>query len=374
MPNHDPSGRAVADAAAAPSRLTLVAAFAAVYLVWGSTYLAIRYAIETLPPFLMAGTRFLVAGSLLYGWSRLRGAARPARLQWQATAVVGALLLLGGNGGVVWAEQWVPSGVAAVLVATVPFWMVLLEWRGGGERPGAGVVAGLLLGFAGLVLLVGPGEWAGGGGVHPGGAAALMLGTFAWAAGSIYARRAPLPNSPLLTTGMEMLAGGGLLLLAGLLTGEAARLELAAVSPRSALGLAYLITFGSLIGFTAYIWLLRHTTAAKASTYAYVNPVVAVLLGWALAGEPLSARVLLAVAIILGAVAVITTARARLARPRAAAPATGCRLPATGNSSPHPPAPSPAGGRGGERQEAGAVPPLPDLGEGVASEARASRG
>lgn len=302
--------------AAGPPRAAVLAAFAAVYLIWGSTYLAILFAIETLPPFLMAATRFLVAGALLYGWMRWRGAERPDARQWRAAVVVGGLLLFGGNGLVVWAEQWVPSGVAALLVATVPFWMVMLEWaRPGGARPGAGVLLGLLLGFGGIALLIGPGEWAGGG-VHLPGALALLLASFSWATGSIYSRGAPLPASPLLATSMQMLAGGGLLLAAGTLLGEWGRVELGAVSVRSAAALLYLIVFGSLVGFSAYVWLLRVSTPARVSTYAYVNPVVAVLLGWALAGEALTARVVVAVAVIVGAVAVITTRRAR---PRVAA-------------------------------------------------------
>jgi drug/metabolite transporter (DMT)-like permease len=246
---------------------------------------------------------------------RLRGTPRPTRVEWRSTAIVGAALLAGGNGGVVWAEQYVPSGVAALLVATVPFWMVLLEWlRPGGERPTGGVVAGLVLGFVGLMLLVGPGEWAGGG-VNLLGAGALMLATLAWASGSIYSRGARLPAAPLLTTGMEMLAGGALLTLMGLATGEWATIDVGAVTGRSLAALGYLIVFGSLVGFTAYVWLLGVAAPAKVSTYAYVNPVVAVLLGWALAGEPLTARVVVAVAVILGAVAVITLARSRTAAP-----------------------------------------------------------
>lgn len=291
----------------------MVAAFAAVYLIWGSTYLAIRYAIETLPPFGMAGVRFVIAGALLYGWLRLRGVAAPTRPQWRTAAIIGALLLLGGNGAVVWAEQRIPSGVAALLVAGVPIWMVVLEWlRPGGTRPGRWVVGGLVLGSAGLVLLVGPGEVLGGGHIDPLGALAVVGGSFAWAVGSVYSRSAQLPDSPLLATGMEMLTGGAFLLLAGVATGET--VDFGAVSTRSLLALLYLIGFGSLVAFTAYIWLLRATTPAKASTYAYVNPVVAVGLGWALAGEPLTARIAVAAAIIVGAVALITTRRGQPTR------------------------------------------------------------
>ncbi len=295
-----------------PSRVNILIAFAAVYLIWGSTYLAIRFAIETIPPFLMAGFRFAVAGAVLYGGARLAGAKRPSRIHWGTTTVIGGLLISVGNGAVVWAEQRVPSGLASLLVATVPIWMVLLDWsRRDGRRPSFWVMTGLGLGFAGLALLVGPEGLSGDGRIDPVGAAVLLSGSIAWAVGSLYSLRAPLPDSRLLATAMEMLTGGGLMFLAGLLTGEGTGFQLSAVSLRSAASLVYLIIFGSLVGFTAYIWLLNATTPARASTYAYVNPVVAVFLGWLLAGEPLSMRTVLAAAVIVSAVAVITTDRAR---------------------------------------------------------------
>ena len=291
-----------------PKALKIGLALAAVYVIWGSTYLAIRFAIETLPPFWMAGVRFLVSGLLLYGWARWRGAPRPSRVHWGSAALIGGLLLMGGNGAVVWAEQRLDSGAAALLVSTVPLWMVLFEWlRKGGTRPTLGVVAGLALGFAGLVMLVKPG----GGGFNGAGVAVLLLGCMSWAWGSLRSRHVPLPESPILTTGMEMLAGGALLMVLGLLTGEAGRLDLAGASLKSVLALGYLTTFGSLVGFTAYIWLLRVTSPALVSTYAYVNPVVAVLLGWAFAGEPLTAGMLVAAAVILTGVALITVFRNR---------------------------------------------------------------
>ena len=290
------------------SRGRLLLAFAAVYLVWGSTYLAIRVGIETIPPLLMAGARFLVSGALLYGFARLRGSARPTRLSWRGSAIVGALLLLGGNGGVVLGERTVPSGVAALLVATVPVSMVVLDWLWhGAARPGPRTIAGLLLGLAGIGLLVGPGSF-GGGGIDPTGAAILLVGSLSWAVGSIYSRQAGLPRDAMLATGMEMLCGGSLLLLAGALHGELGALHPRAISGASALGLLYLVSFGSLVGFTAYIWLLEHAPAARVSTYAYVNPVVAVVLGWAVLGEALTLRMYLAAAVIVGAVVLITTA------------------------------------------------------------------
>ena len=286
----------------------MAAAFAAVYLVWGSTYLAILFAIETLPPFLMAGARFLVSGAALYAWARARGAPRPTRANWRATAVVGAFLLVGGNGGVTWAEQRVPSGLAALLVATVPLWMVLLDWwRGGGGRPTGRTWAGIAVGFLGLGILVGPAELLGGGAADPLGAGVLVLASVLWAVGSVYSGRAALPDSPLQATGMEMLAGGAMLAVLGSAAGEWGRLDPGAVSPRSLLALAYLIVFGAGVGFTAYIWLLRHVEVAKVSTYAYVNPVVAVFLGWLLAGEQVTARTLAAAAVIVVAVAFITS-------------------------------------------------------------------
>lgn len=289
--------------------LQVALALAAVYVIWGSTYLAMAIAIETLPPFWMAGARHAVAGAILYLFARSRGAARPSRVHWRSAAVIGGLLLLGGNGGVVWAEQRVDSGIAALLVSTVPLWMVLLEaLRRGGSRPTGRVVLGLALGFAGLIVLVRP---TGGGGIDLIGAAALLIASLSWAWGSLQSRRVQLPESPLLATAMEMLAGGGLLLLAGLVSGEASRLDLAAVSLRSGLALGYLIAFGSLIGFTAYIWLLRVASPVLASTYAYVNPIVAVFLGWLVLSEPLTPQTLIAAPVIVAGVILITTARAR---------------------------------------------------------------
>jgi drug/metabolite transporter (DMT)-like permease len=295
----------------APARWRVITALGAVYVVWGSTYLAIRFAIETLPPFLMAGTRFLVAGALLYAWSRRRGTPRPTRGQWRAAVIVGGLLLTCGNGGIVYAERLAPSGVVALLVGTVPLWMALLDWlRPGGVRPTLGVVIGLICGFVGIVLLVSPSQL-GGGGVNPFGVGVVLVAAVGWAAGSLYSRSGRLPTAPLMSTAVEMLAGGALLIVVGTLTGEWSHLRLSAVSPRSALGLVYLITFGSLVGFTAYIWLLRTVSASLASTYAYVNPVVAVFLGWAFDAEPLTVRTLLAAAVIVGGVVVISTFQVR---------------------------------------------------------------
>jgi drug/metabolite transporter (DMT)-like permease len=265
----------------------------------------------------MAGARFLVAGALLYGWQRLRGDPAPARVEWRSAAIVGALLLIGGNGAVTWAEQRVPSGIAALLVGSAPLWMALMDGlRPGGQRPTGLAALGILVGFAGIALLVGPAGWGGGlgqetgpGGIDPAGAAALAFAAFSWAAGSLYSRGARLPASPLLGTGMEMLAGGAGLAVLGTLSGEWGRLDLAGISTRSLLGLAYLVVFGSLVGFVAYTWLLRNAPTTLVSTYAYVNPLVAIFVGNWLAREPLTGRILLAAAIIVSSVALITLKR-----------------------------------------------------------------
>jgi len=297
----------------------LIAAFASIYLIWGSTYLAIRIAIETLPPFLMAATRFLVAGAILwaYVWwiaRRVEPSRRPViqPRHWRSTALVGGLLLLGGNGGVVWAEQHVSSGLTAVMVAAVPIWMTLIEWlRPGGSRPSKGIVSGLTIGFIGIVLLVSSRGAVSHGAVTPTGASVLVLACLAWSIGSILSKHIAMPESPLAATAMQMLCGGGLLLVPAAIAGDFRSLSLAEVSPRSLAALAYLIVFGSLVAFSAYVWLLKVAAPARVGTYAYVNPVVAVLLGWGLANEPVTPRTLTAAGTILSGVAIITTLRGR---------------------------------------------------------------
>ena len=289
-----------------PKRAKLVAAFAAVYVLWGSTYLAIRFGVETLPPFLMAGTRHLTAGLLLFAWTRIRGEPRPDRGNWRTAFFVGGLMLLGGNGLVTWAEKRVPSGLAALIVASVPLWMALIDGVQKRVRPRLPVVVGLLAGLGGLLMLVAPGRFAGNGRPDLLGAGALLLAALCWTTGSLYSRHhARLPQSVLTSTAMQMIGGGTLLWLVGLAAGEGARLDLQAVSARSLLSLAYLIVFGSLVAFSAYVWLLRVTTPARVSTYAYVNPVVAVFLGWAFAGEAVTLRIALATIAIVGSVALI---------------------------------------------------------------------
>ncbi len=298
------------------SRAPLIAAFAAVYLIWGSTYLAIRFAIETMPPFTMAGVRFIVAGGGLYAWLRLRRVGRPKPIHWRTAFIVGGLMLLGGNGGVVWAELSVPSGLAALVVATVPLWMVLLVWLSGRGRPSVGVVVGLVVGFGGVAWLIGPERIAGGERIEPIGALVLVSAALAWAMGSLYFREAPHHASQPLATAMSMLAGGALLLALAGATGEYARIDLSGVSRKSWIAFWYLVLFGALVGLSAYLWLMRTTTPARAATYAYVNPVVAVVLGWLLAGEPLNPRVMIAAGVIVGAVALIVTGPGGVSRNR----------------------------------------------------------
>jgi len=297
-------------------RWRIALAFLSIYAIWGSTYLAIRFAVETFPPFLMAAIRFLIAGGALYAWMRLKGAPRPTRANWKAATIVGGLLLLGGNGGVVKAEQVFPSGLTAVLITTVPIWMALVELlRKDRIVPTLHVVLGLVLGFGGVVLLVGPGNLVGSGGLNPLWIGVLILASLSWAIGSVYSRKALLPKTPLLGSGMEMLAGGALLLVASLISLEWVGFQPSNLSVLSLVSFIYLIVFGSLIGFSSYVWLLTKTTTARVSTYAYVNPVVAVFLGYFLAGEQLTLRTLLASSVIVIAVVVITTFKSRRAVP-----------------------------------------------------------
>ncbi len=293
-------------------RPAVLLAFAAVYVLWGSTYLAIRVAIETLPPFLMAGTRFLAAGAVLFIWARLRGAAAPTARQWLAAVLAGGLMLGVGNGGVVWAEQSVPSGLAAVLVATVPVWVALADWlRPGGVRPTVPALVGLVLGLAGVAWLAGPGMRGGADG-STAGAVALILASVSWSVGSVYARHAPKPPSPLMGAAAQMFGGGCFLSLGGLLAGEVGRFDPGRVTAASLLAVGYLFVFGSLVAYTAFSWLLRQVRPTLVATYAFVNPVVAVFLGWALAGERLPAEALLAGgAVVLSVALVVVGSRGR---------------------------------------------------------------
>jgi len=306
------SGGLGPDAPAGSSKtgLSVWVALGLVYVVWGSTYLAIKEAIATIPPLLMAATRFLAAGAILFAVaSRKRNAGGDPLgwRQWRATAIVGIALLVGGNGGVVLAEQRLPSGVVALIVATVPLWMAVIDRMVSGQRLPSKAVAGLLLGFAGLALLVLQGGRSGR--IDGLGAAIVVGAAFCWAAGSVYARRAPLPSRPLVGAAMEMLVAGAVLMLLGAARGEFGALHPSRISPSSLVGLGYLVVFGSIVAYSAYAWLLRNAPLSLASTYAYVNPVVALFLGWIFLSEPVTARSLWAAAVIVVAVALIVRAR-----------------------------------------------------------------
>lgn len=289
----------------------VLAAFAAIYLIWGSTYLGIRFAIETIPPFILSASRFSLAGLIMLVAARVRRAPDVTLPQFRTAAIVGSLLML-GNSLVGVAERRIPSGIAALLVAMTPLFMVLLEWaRPGGRRPTLLVGVGLLIGLTGVATLVGPASFGGGARIDLVGAGTVILGSLAWSVGSIYSRHAPRPQSAVMMTAIQMLVGGVFVGVVGIMIGELATFHMAAVSARSFAAWVYLLIVGSLIGFTAFVFLLRVSTAARVATYAYVNPVVAVILGWLFANEAISARMLVAAAIIVGGVALITIAEGR---------------------------------------------------------------
>jgi drug/metabolite transporter (DMT)-like permease len=289
-----------------PQRALVFWSFAAIYVIWGSTYLAIRVMVSSMPPLLAGGCRFLCAGSLMYGWARWRGVPAPSRRLWWPAFLLGSLFFLVGNGGVSWAETRIQSGLTALLAATSPLFTVVFESkRDGWRRPSVRVLVGIAAGLCGVALLVAPGEIIGGGHADLLGAAAITAAALAWACGSVLSHAVPLHPSPVLSTGMKMLAGGVLLVAAGLLLGEGSQVSREMFTTRAMLAWGYLVVFGSIIGFSAFTYLLRVTTPEKVSTSSYVNPLVAVALGWAILGETVSPRTLLAAAIIIGGVVLI---------------------------------------------------------------------
>jgi drug/metabolite transporter (DMT)-like permease len=301
-------------ARAAPSQGSLILAFAAIYLIWGSTYLGIRVAVETMPPFLMAGMRFAVSGLLIFSVLKLRGAEWPTAQQWRDQVLVGVFLLLGGNGVVSWAEQRTPSGITSLILGASPLIMVILDWvRPGGRRPTVILMVGVMVGIAGVALLIGPGGIPQGYRPHAADVAALFLASVSWWIGSLYSKHSKAGTPLIMASAMQMLSGSASMLLTGWMLGEGSRLRFAAVSPHSWLAFAYLVVAGSIIAYPVYVWLLEHSTPAKVSTYAYVNPVVAVILGRAILGEPMNLRMAFAAAIIIGAVAIITIGKTRIA-------------------------------------------------------------
>lgn len=297
MPGHDPS-----------QRIRLLVAFFLIYFIWGSTYLAIRYAVETLPPFLMAGTRFFTAGLLMYGFLRLRGAANPSGMQWLQLGIVGVFMFLCGNGFVVWAEQYITSGLAALLVALLPLWLMLFDWLWAqGPRPTRSALCGIALGIAGTVLLLDPGSIAGSD-IYLPGALMVLLASLCWAFGSIYSKKFRHPPSIFMSAACQMLGGGAALLLTALALGETADFTWQAVSGVSLGAFLYLMVFGSMVAISAYVWLLQNASAASISTYAFVNPAVAIFLGWLVAGETLTPHILGGAGIILAGVVLVIRA------------------------------------------------------------------
>src|SRR6266480_6538410 len=322
------SGERIADCHCfmpAPTKFSIIVAFAALYLIWGSTYLGIRFAIETIPPFLMAGTRFLMAGVIMYAIAWSQGIGKSNWMNWRTSLIIGACLLLGGNGGVTMSEKYIDSGLAALIVAVVPIYIVVLGWATGmTPKPMPILWLGLVGGFIGVGILLAPAlRFSSNNGRHPAiGMSILLVSSFIWSAGSLYSRTAKHAASPFLTAAQQMLCGGLLLLLAGIVTGEVRRFHPGSVSILSLASFIYLVIIGAVIGYTAYIWLLRHCEPAKVATYAYVNPIVAVLLGAAFAGETITMRVLIAAALIIGSVAIVITAQQLKARAEPAISAT----------------------------------------------------
>jgi len=288
------------------SSFAIAVAFTSICLIWGSTYLAIRYAVETIPPLLMMGIRHLTAGGLLYSWARFRGTTAPLRVHWKSAAITGAFLFLGSHGSLAWAEQRVPSGLAALLSATLPLWIVVLARIKGERNLSWQIIAGIVVGFLGVGILIGPSAFEANSSLSLLAAVGVLFGSFCWACGTIYSQHAELPSSSMLSSAMQMVCGGAVLLLIGLVSGEAGRLHLSAMSAKSTLSLAYLTVFGSIIAFTAFTWLHKVASPTQNSTYAYVNPVVAVFLGWLLAREAIGGRTLLATVAIIASVALVS--------------------------------------------------------------------
>ncbi len=291
-----------------PNKIKLLLAFGAIYFVWGSTFLAIRFAVRSLPPLLTMGTRHLTAGSLLLAWLAARGSLRLERRLWLPAFFAGACCFLGCHGLLAWAEVRLDSGLAALLSSTLPIWMVLMApLRGQESELNPRVLSGIALGFAGVAVLI-PMDFSG---PHPEGlrALAILAAEILWAVGAIYSRGVPMKGSASTFAGMQMVSGGLLLWVVGLAFGEGSRLHFGVFTLRSMLSLAFLIVFGSLLTFTAYVWLLQVSSPAIVSTHSYVNPVVAVLLGWVLAGEAITWRTALGTAVILGSVALVSVRR-----------------------------------------------------------------
>lgn len=312
----------------APSTLAFVLAFAAVYLIWGSTYLAIKLAVDSIPPFLMLSTRFGAAGLILYSYMRLTGTPRPSVREWKSALLVGGLMLAGGTGTLGWSEQFVPSGLAALLVSTAPLWMVLLDWLWKkNERPKALTLFGIAIGFVGVIVLIDPAGVLSTNEIDYFAATLIVVGAFSWSLGSLKSRDADLPSNPFLAASMQMTSGGLVLGIIGIFMGEVGQFDASTITGQSVMAWTYLCLIGSFIPFIAYIWLMRNTTPARVSTYAFVNPIVAVLLGWAIANEPVTINIIVAIVLLVGAVVLITQqGRRPILRRRPTPPTLACDL------------------------------------------------
>jgi drug/metabolite transporter (DMT)-like permease len=314
-----------------PSTWLVIAAFAAIYVIWGSTYLAIRFAIESIPSFMMAGVRFMLAGGLLYLLARRSGASHPSLVHWRGGAIQGGLMFLIANGAIVKAEHVVPSGVTALIIATVPLWVAVLGWLFFREgRPDFRLTVGLAIGMAGIALLVVPGDFLSGTHIDMGGTLLLLLSAFAWASGTLASRRLPAPSTPLMGAALNMLTGGAMLLVLSIVSGEFATFTPSTVTAQSLGAFVYLVLFGSVVAFGSYMYLLSVVAPSRVATYAYVNPVIAVFLGWSLGEEDLTVRTLVGAVVIVTAVVMITSRRRRrpAAPPVTVAPETPLAAPA----------------------------------------------
>jgi drug/metabolite transporter (DMT)-like permease len=291
-------------------RVKIALAFAAIYLIWGSTFLATRYAVVTIPPFFVSGTRFFLAGVVLFAFARIRNRETLTARTWLAAAAMGTLFFVICHGGLSWAAKHVPSGVSALLMSSISLWTAVLEIVGRSKtRPGKRVMISLLVGFVGIGLLVVHPEVLAGSHFGMLSGLVVLVGAFSWASGTVLTKKMPLPSSVVLSAGMQMLCGGGLLIVLGLVTGQAAGWSLQSISSQSFIGMIFLTLIGSLVGFTCYIWLLDHCPPTMVATYAYVNPIIALFLGWVIAGEQLSLRSLVASVIVVGSVATIIRSR-----------------------------------------------------------------
>lgn len=288
------------------SELVLWLAFGAVYILWGSTYLALHFVLETMPPFLMAAFRFMIAGSIMLAFAKFSKQAWPTKEEFKNACIVGFLLLVVGNGGVVWAQQYIPSGVTALIVTIEPVWVVLLLWmKSNNQKPTPIFWLGILLGASGMFILVGASAFSHLEQLNPWGVLALLISSISWAVGSIYALSTKLPSSSSMSTGFQMLAAGICMLIIGSSSGEWINLELSEISTNSILGFLYLIIFGSLLGFTSYSYIVKKANPTNVSTYAYVNPIIAVFLGWYFGNERVESHTLVAAAFLISAVVLI---------------------------------------------------------------------